>query len=356
MKLKLIIILKLIVVLIICSCPSPTDTEKAGDTPGNQDKRPIGLVENITLTDSAEAIKMIYANNSASTAFPVGNNNVRTILNHKFWIAETEFTNAQAIIVLQWSYDQGYLSNNVNDHNGLDTTTIKYGGYELIDIDDQNCQIVFDNTSNLFSVKTGYENHPVTNITWYGTIMMCNWLTEMTDGNKDNIVYTNKDSTLENENWEIIQDLAKTGFRLPVPDEWEYAARYRGDDPTNTIDNYSNPYYTKPDSMSGAISKYTHILDSKLVAVFKAYLSDDPTDEAPVKSLGENSCNTLGVFDMSGNISEWCFPDSKLNDEPEKRGGAWNNIDLYCTVTGSSLELPYSDLNNLGFRIYRTEK
>ncbi len=62
--------------------------------------------------------------------------------------------------------------------------------------------------------------------------MFCNWLTEMQDGNVNNVVYGGMDEDWDDE--ETTADTGKSGYRLPSTEEWEYAARYRGDDNTNT--------------------------------------------------------------------------------------------------------------------------
>ena len=308
------------------------------------------------LGDREVLITMVYAQNRESIAVPVGytaevptnepNSNYDdgvVILTVPFWIGETEVTNAAAAAVLQWAYDTGRLSNNVSDHNGFDGTTVKYGGQELFDLDAAECRVT--SSKGFIVTSSDYDDHPVTNISWYGAVMLCNWLTEMRDGHSGNVVYTNIDTTWEDHETEA--DTAQNGYRLPSSDEWEYAARYRGLDTTNTVSGYSNPYFTQGDSASGATDDYTNSSACREVAIVF-----EP-DEFEVKSLGITGANTLGLYDMSGNVWEWCFTPSDAG-RIDRGGGydaaAANDLRIGDWYEGSSLE----GRDNLGFRLCRT--
>jgi len=202
----------------------------------------------LNMAESSQNLTMIYANDSASITFPTRLDDDGTAtLTTQFWVAETEVTNAVVAAVFQCAYDNDRFSGTVGDHNGLDTTTAKHGGQQLLNLDDAYCRVNYDGSESFFA-ESGYHDHPVTNITWYGAVMFCNWLTEMRDGNDGNVVYTDIDTDWEDE--ETTENSGRNGYRLPSTDEWEYAARYRGIDSTNKVDGYSNPYFTQGDSAS----------------------------------------------------------------------------------------------------------
>jgi formylglycine-generating enzyme required for sulfatase activity len=309
----------------------------------------------LTLPISSEALTMIYAQNQASITFPTDtDDDPAATLTTLFWMGETEVTNAVMAAVLQWAYENGRFSDTVSDPNGLDTATVKHGGQELLDLDStetwEDCRINYDG-SGVFSAESGYQNNPVTDVSWYGAVMFCNWLTEMRDGNTDNVVYTNIDTSWQDD--ETVEHPERNGYRLPSSDEWEYTARYRGSDSTNTVIGYSNPYFTKGNSASGAAADYTDESACRAVAVYD-YANPDPyDDEQPVKSLGSDSANTLGLYDMSGNVSEWCFTEN--GSFRIGRGGSWIS-------DASRLQVGFWDFRyfpdyshyDIGFRLCRT--
>ncbi len=171
----------------------------------------------------------------------------------------------------------------------------------------------------------------------------------MRDRNTINVVYTGIDTDWVDD--ETIVDISKTGYRLPSSNEWEYAARYRGENSNNTVIGYNNPYYTKGDSASDADAYYYDEAVCQAVAVYSGTIPQ-PTDEAVVKSLGTSSANPLGLYDMSGNVWEWCFTeDGTIRIH---RGGGWiyeaDNLRVGLEIGN----YPMSEFRNLGFRLCRT--
>lgn len=301
----------------------------------------------------SQTLTMIYANDSEDVVFPTGiNDSGQATLAHKFWMGEAEVSNAVIAEVLQWALEHDRFSTTVGNHNGLSSETVKYGGQKLLNLDASYCKVAYD-VSGQFFVLAGYEEHPVVGVTWYGMVMVCNWLSEMRDGDTDNIVYTGIDTTWDFN--ETIDDPVKTGYRLPLGDEWEYSARYRGDDPTNTVSGYSDPFYTKGDSASGATSNFRDTDSCLAVAVFPL-MSDRPVEAAVVKSLGQNSANALGFYDMSGNVYELCCSFFEINGKRywHARGGNWRNSAQELRIGYSNSAESDYESDGLSFRLCYT--
>ncbi len=329
-----------------------TIAEAANESSAFSTESSLGDSGVLTLSESAETLTMFYANDSTNITFPTGTDDSGTsTLTTKFWMGETEVTNAVLAAVYQWAYDNEKFSSTVGDHNGLDIDTAKHGGQQLIDLGDGYCRVDYDGTGS-FTAESGYENNPVTNVTWYGSVMFCNWLTEMRDGNTANLVYRDIDTDwLDDETTETVSN---TGYRLPSSDEWEFAARYRGTDSTNTVSGYTAPCYTQGDSASGATADYSNASACQTVAVYQGSIPS-PSDEAAVKSLGAGSTNALGLYDMSGNVWEWCFTEGVIDVSQRVRcGGSWAESANVLQIGERSEYRPYYDSDRVGFRLCRT--
>lgn len=152
-------------------------------------------------------------------------------------------------------------------------------------------------------------------------------------------------------------DKYKLIFRLPSETEWEYAARggtHWTDDfqfsGSNDINNAG--WY---DQNSG---KYN---DPEILSRLKNHEKGTATH-----NVGQKLPNQLGIFDMSGNVWEWCqdylqrdihkipkdgTPYSEGNNERVLRGGCHHNWAIHCTVSKRYEIVPEAKDECIGFRI-----
>ncbi len=135
------------------------------------------------------------------------------------------------------------------------------------------------------------------------------------------------------------------GFRLPTCNESELAARY--------IDGTTLLY---GDHASGDLTGACHddgsILGGQsLSTVFGDYavwFSNNPGSTMAVKS---KKSNTMDLYDMSGNVSEWCFDWETTGILRVTRGGDWNSTGDNLQVGHVYVYEPYYENGFIGFRI-----
>ena len=323
--------------------------------------RRVGHAEVISIS-GFPAFTMIYAQDQESISFPTGiNDDTHATVTTRFWMAQTQFTNAQASAVLQWAYDNGKIVTTGDAHNEVNSTEVKYGGQRLVWFAGTHNRLNYDESSGNFTVKSGFEEHPLVEVTWYGAVMFCNWLTEMRDSQTDNLVYSNIDTS----GWshdDTEEDTTKNGYRLPSTYEWEYAARYLGTtEPLtggdldterlygNDNHDWTDGYYWTPGNYaSGATADYTDAAACRAVAV---YSGSDPQPET-TKSVKTRAPNLLSLYDMSGNVWEWCYTASDTNRI--RRGGGWYFHADSLQVGSWFFHNPGSSGSFLGFRLSRT--
>ncbi len=182
--------------------------------------------------------------------------------------------------------------------------------------------------------KVSELNQPVIHVSWNDAVAYCGWLSRETGQT----------------------------YRLPTEAEWEYAARSGGKNYTYSWGNF------RPEGKRGG-----NIADESVKkalgwsGTWKGY--DDGF--AYIAPVGSYEPNDLGLYDMIGNVWEWCedWYDAKYyKKSPQSdphgplsgssrvlRGGSWGNLPVVVRCADRYNDEPGSRYDDSGFRFVRTE-
>lgn len=259
-----------------------------------------------------------------------------------FEIAETEVTNQQFVDLAQWAYDNGYCTASwASVSDALDGST-----QELLDLDDEHCQISF--SAGTFTVDTGKEDHPVLEVTWYGSVAYCDWLSLQAGLTR---AYNHSTwSCNGNDPYNAVS------YRLPTEAEWEYACRAGTQTPFNTGDCLD----------SGTEANYRGIFPYPCCPGGPYECPSGPHVGWAV-AVGSYPTNDFGLYEMHGNLYEWCNDrfGAYGGDETDPvgpgtgsyrvfRGGSWSSHANACRSAHRRPYIPESSYATIGFRPARS--
>ncbi len=171
---------------------------------------------------------------------------------------------------------------------------------------------------NIGAAEGNDDRQPVQSVNWFDVLKWCNARSEM-EGRTP--VYMVNGDPYKSGQFVPVEDFSANGYRIPTEAEWVWAAGQGYD--------YSG----------------SNLIDE--VAWYEKNSGGSP------RPVGTKASNGYGIFDMSGNVLEWCWDVGVTPGWRSQKGGFWNGGDSGCMIDSEFEQFPTNRTAETGFRVVR---
>lgn len=248
-------------------------------------------------------------------------------------------------------------------------------------------------SNDAYRVQSGFENHPVVGVSWYGAVKYCNWRS-IFDGIPIPLLAYDEAPSPNLDGWRpvVVDDLAWSlgplsndarrflvedtrGYRLPMDDgailsslynEWQKAASHKGLDDAGAPTFDAVYGFGRDDPPTGVDANYFDSGETEENATTPIRFFNgnnalflEPTDCYPPATPADKTIDTdngYGLYDACGNVAEW-MQDPFNGDLTAfaTRGGSWRDAaeSESLKTTGRGAQAPDATNDYTGFRLVR---
>ena len=189
-------------------------------------------------------------------------------------------------------------------------------------------------------------NHPVHSVNWYDCVKWCNARSEK-EGRP--AVYTVGGVVYRTGQNDDVEQAAAAGYRLPTREEWEYAARGGAVSRRFPWSDSDEIQHARANYESTTMFSFLSYDTSPTRGFHPTYNDGIIPYTSPVGSF---AANEYGLYDMAGNVREWCFdrfPDEEGTNRVY-RSGAWSGYAYQCRIGMCEGRNPDEIHHSQGFR------
>ncbi len=271
---------------------------------------------------------------------------VHTVYLGAYAIDACEVTNTQYAAALNWAKAQG---NQITVTNGVVCKYNSGTGYPYCDTTTSSSYSRITWNGSSFGVVAGKQDHPMVTVSWYGSVAYANWRSAM----------EGKPLCYNLSTWTCT--FGAGGYRLPTEAEWEKAAR--GGAASHRFPWSDSDYIQH--ARANYYSSTSHSYDNSPT---RGYHPTFATGGYPYTSpVGYFASNGYGLYDMAGNVWEWCndwYSSSYYSSSPGStptgpgsgscrvlRGGSWSYDANYCRCAHRLNLTPSTRHDGDGFRL-----
>ncbi|MBT9605471.1 SUMF1/EgtB/PvdO family nonheme iron enzyme [Microbacterium sp.] len=194
------------------------------------------------------------------------------------------------------------------DQRGAERREIEVDAFEIAVY-----PVTEEQMAEILGVPAHNPRRPAVQVSWLRAVRFCNALSE----------WEGLDPVYSYDGEIVDWDTESEGFRLPTEDEWEYACR--AGSTGSTYGPIAEIAWTAGDGLRGPVE------------------------------VGGRLPNLHGLFDILGNVSEWCWDlfDPDTGDTRVFRGGGWSDARAVVRATARRGASPRAVFDDVGLRVAR---
>nr|WP_287359857.1 formylglycine-generating enzyme family protein [Moorena sp. SIO3B2] len=268
------------------------------------------------------------------------------------WTFETPTVNHQGKIIKTTTYIGSYFTETLTDNVGLEMVAIPGGTFTMGSPESEKDSRSRERPQHNVTLQPFFMGkYPVTQAQWKAIALMTDLKVEI-DLDPDPSRFKGDNRPIERINWyeavefcDRLSQLTGREYRLPSEAQWEYACRGVRE-PLNLENGESYPPFYCGETITGQLANYN---------ASRTYWYKPRGERSKgTTPVGEFLPNPFGLYDMHGNVWEWCLDDwhNNYKDAPTD-GSAWIDNNEPENVNSKNKSYSAKNEDNISYSVLR---